>query len=184
MDDARVQLQPYVRPGEQLLWWGRPDPSVHFTGADVFLIPFSVLWFGGSVVWVYQVATGEGSLPFALFGVPFVVLGLYMMVGRFFFKARRKRQTAYGVTTERILVAVGDTSLSDSPIRHQPVALKRSRDGTHLSVVIGRSSAWSGPSTGNTGMEFLEPSDGGPVGLYDVADVDGLTRALDRARAS
>ncbi len=38
----------------------------------------------------------EAPLPFALFGLPFVALGLYLIFGRFVVKARRKRQTVYG----------------------------------------------------------------------------------------
>jgi hypothetical protein len=41
--DPAAQLQLYLRPGEQLLWSGRPDPNVRFTPADAFLVPFSIL---------------------------------------------------------------------------------------------------------------------------------------------
>ncbi|HEY2081094.1 MAG TPA: hypothetical protein VGH53_32615, partial [Streptosporangiaceae bacterium] len=34
-----ARLQPYLRPGEDLLWCGRPDPAVFFTAADVIAIP-------------------------------------------------------------------------------------------------------------------------------------------------
>ncbi len=183
MEDPRRQLEPYLRPGERLLWSGRPDPAVHLTVADVFLIPFGLLWTGFSVFWTFGVAAGGAPLPSVLFGLPFVLFGLYMLVGRFVYKARRKRRTAYGVTTERVLVAVGDASLSDSPVRYQPVAVRRSRSGRHTTAVIGRSGRWPGPVYANTGMEFLDPFAGDGVGLYDVADGRGLQLALDRARS-
>jgi hypothetical protein len=40
----------------------------------------------------------------ALFGVPFVVLGLHLMVGRFFTDARRRARTFYGVTDRRAII--------------------------------------------------------------------------------
>jgi hypothetical protein len=184
VDDPRRQLEPYLRPGEQLLWAGRPDPAVHLTPADVFVIPFSLLWGGFALFWTYSAAAGGAPLPFVLFGVPFVALGLYMLVGRFVYKAQRKRATAYGVTTERVLVAVGDRSLSDTPVRHQPLTVRSTRSGRHVSAVIGRSGRWPGPTYANTGMEFLDPFAGDGIGLYDVADGRGLRRALDQARGS
>ncbi len=147
MDDPCRQLEPYLRPGEQLLWAGRPDPAVHLTPADVFVIPFSLLWGGFALFWTYSAAAGGAPLPFVLFGVPFVALGLYMLVGRFVYKAQRKRATAYGVTTERVLVAVGDRSLSDTPVRHQPLTVRSTRSGRHVSAVIGRSGRCRGPRT-------------------------------------
>jgi hypothetical protein len=34
---AAAQIEPSLRPGEQLLWCGRPDPSVIFVAADIRL---------------------------------------------------------------------------------------------------------------------------------------------------
>jgi hypothetical protein len=37
---AAARLEPYLRPGQQLLWCGRPDFTVVFTPADIIAIPF------------------------------------------------------------------------------------------------------------------------------------------------
>ncbi len=107
----------------------------------------------------------------------------FFVFGRFIAKARRKRQTAYGLTDHRALVAVGTGSLSDSPVQYQPVNLQRSRDGSHVSVTFGRSAnGWrGGASYANTGMELFAGGNH-PVAFYDVGDVASLERALQQAR--
>jgi len=183
VDDVRALLNPYVLPSERLLWWGRPDPAKHFAPADAFLIPFSLLWCGFSIFWLVGAASSGAPLPFVLFGVPFVLIGIFFVFGRFIAKARRKRQTAYGLTDHRALVAVGTGSLSDSPVQYQPVNLQRSRDGSHVSVTFGRSAnGWrGGASYANTGMELFARGNH-PVAFYDVSDVASLERALQQAR--
>jgi hypothetical protein len=78
--DPLAQLQPCLRPGEQLLWHGRPDPRVWFAPADAFLIPFSILWCAFAVFWEAS-AAGAGPVFAALWGIPFVVAGLYLSSG-------------------------------------------------------------------------------------------------------
>ena len=182
VDPPQAQLEPYLRPGERLLWAGRPDPSVTFTRADALLVPFSVLWGGFAIFWEIGVLASGAPILFTLWGIPFVAAGLYFMVGRFVYKKRRKLRTAYGLTPERALVAVGASALDDSPVRHVPTSVRRTRDGRHVSVSFGSHGRWSRAAFyGNTGMEFFNFADG-PVAFYDVADGEALLAALDRAR--
>src|SRR5215207_6924099 len=122
-------------------------------------------------------------LPFQIFGLAFVVVGLYFIAGRFLAKARRKRRTVYGLTRDRALVAVGPGSFSEVPLAQVPIEQSRSRDGRHLTVVFGRwAGGWlTGPSYANTGMEFFG-RDTAQVGFYDVSDVGGLEAALHSLR--
>lgn len=183
MDDARAQLQPYLLDGESLLWWGRPDPEKHLGRNDAFMVPFSLLWGGFAIFWeVTAIAQGAPAF-FVVFGALFVAIGLYVMVGRFFVKARTKRQTAYGLTDSRALVAVGSGSLSEATVARQPIDQRVSPDRRHLTVVFGRPASGLAPLAmyANTGMDFFTLG-GAPVGFYDVADVDGLARALRRVR--
>jgi hypothetical protein len=180
--EAGHVLHQYLRPGERLLWTGQPDPAVLFGPKDLFLIPFSLLWGGFAIFWEASViADGDGPF-FMLWGIPFVVVGLYMIAGRFVYKRRRKQRTAYGLTEERALVAVGDSSLSDTPTKYAPASIRRARNGRHVSVTFG---GGGGPWRvyANTGMDFFDWRGAGDVAFYDVADVDAVLRALDRARA-
>ncbi len=183
MDDPRQQLTPYLLVDEQLLWAGRPDPAKHFTQADLFLVPFSLLWGGFAIFWMGEALAAGAPLPFALFGLPFVVVGLYFIFGRFVVKARRKRHTAYGLTDRRAIVATGSRAMSETSVERQPIDQRRSRDGKHLDVVFGRpASGWfAGPNHANTGMEMFGQGSHA-LGFYDVSDVAGLEGALRQLR--
>lgn len=56
-------------------------------------------------------ATAKGGGPmaiaFPLFGVPFLVIGLYLVFGRFIVDARIRERTFYGLTSERIVIVSG-----------------------------------------------------------------------------
>ena len=74
--------------------------------SDVFMVPFSLLW-GGFVLFWEALALMGGIWPMAFFGLPFVVMGVHLLVGRFWIDARRRARTIYGVSNERIIIASG-----------------------------------------------------------------------------
>ena len=93
-----------VRPGERLLWGGRPRPGLRLQRSDLATIPFSVFFFGFSLFWFWSASGGGRSIsPFSLFGLPFILIGLYMLIGRFFLDAYRRQHTYYGLTDQRLL---------------------------------------------------------------------------------
>src|SRR5256714_15111334 len=98
-------VERHLSAGERVEWVGRPDPAKHFTRGDVFLVPFSIMWGGFSIFWEASAIGGAGPF-FALWGIPFVVIGLYFIFGRFIYKARRKRRTIYAVTNRRVMTIV------------------------------------------------------------------------------
>ncbi|APX03947.1 hypothetical protein [Arthrobacter sp. QXT-31] len=184
MDDPRSRILPLLRQGERLLWVGQPDPRVRFTGADAFLVPFSILWGGFAVVWEIMVITRSESPLFVIWGVPFVLVGLYFIFGRFIVKKRRKAATAYGLTDSRAIVCTGNRSVADTPVRAMPTKVDRSKDGRHVSVTFGHQGAMGMFGTyQNTGLDFFSLGLGQSVAFFDVPDADGLLRALDQVHA-
>lgn len=174
-------IQNLLRPGERLVWCGRPDPAVLFAPADVFLVPFSIMWGGFALFWEASVIASGGPPFFMAWGVPFVAMALYFICGRFVLKRRQKLRTVYGVTTDRALVVVGGSRIEDTPLVGVPTSIRRR--GGHASVTFGPATPWfTGGMYANTGMDFFMRGSGG-VAFYDVSHGDELLAALDRVRS-
>ena len=93
-------------PNEDILWIGQSSasPTTLFSHHDLFLIPFSALWLGFALFWEASVLVGDAPLLFKLWGIPFVVIGVYNLFGRFLYKYWKKRHTHYAVTNQRVLI--------------------------------------------------------------------------------
>ena len=102
MNDEFAFARPYLAPGETILWRGKPEKGHLLGPQDVFMIPFSILWCGFAIFW-FVTALINAPLPFALFGVPFVCVGLYISIGRFFHIAYVRKNTAYVITNHKII---------------------------------------------------------------------------------
>jgi hypothetical protein len=93
--------------GERLLWTGQPKQGIVLRRADLYMVPFSLMWGGFAFFWEYSVWTHDAPFFFSLWGIPFVLMGIYIIGGRFFLEARQREQTFYAVTNERILIISG-----------------------------------------------------------------------------
>lgn len=107
----RVQIADRIRaelgPGEQVVWSGRPRQGLVLRPFGALAVPFSLLWAGFAVFRLVSAARSGAPLPFVLFGVPFVAVGAYIVLGRFFVEARQRGNTFYAVTSQRIVIASG-----------------------------------------------------------------------------
>lgn len=105
-----------LRADERLIWSGAPGRGLRLRPSDSVMIPFSLVWGGFALFWEYSVlfglepsgrpSTSASAAPIfmKLWGVPFVLVGLYLIVGRFFFDAFQRARTVYAVTDQRVLI--------------------------------------------------------------------------------
>ncbi len=114
--EATTIIQKELGPDEDLLWAGRPKQGIVFRSEDIFFIPFSLLWGGFAIFWevmaIRAVLAGmkKGELEviiLPIFGIPFVIMGLYLIFGRFFIDAMRRKNTFYGLTNKRVIIVSG-----------------------------------------------------------------------------
>lgn len=132
-------LNTCLLPGESVLWRGRPMEGKIFSKYDILMIPFSIMWGGFAIFWELIVIL-SGNLFFALWGIPFVLVGLYMMAGRFFWQEYRKKRTFYAITDQRVLQFQGNrvTFLDRSHLPQIHVTVDRDGSGTIVFDRYGR----------------------------------------------
>lgn len=177
-DEMNVFLQ-----DEKVLWKGCPDTSVHFTSVDLFYVPLNIIfmWF------VLKDFVIDG---FDVFGIPFILAGLYDLVGRFFLKQFRKGRTVYYVTDKRIIIL--DKS-KNKILQEQDIKLIR-----HINKNVRRSGIGTvefGNQTiiqllgGNTGMDILEKTNFYETGekrvpiFYDIENAEDVYMLVNKLKA-
>jgi hypothetical protein len=117
---------------EKLLWSGVPRQGLVLSPSDAFLIPFSLLWAGFAVFWEVNVLASGAPGFFALWGIPFVAMGLHITIGRFFIDRRRRARTSYALTSERIVIRSANStqSLALAPLSGISVNERSDASGT------------------------------------------------------
>ena len=94
--------------GERVVWSGQPRQGLMLRGIDAFAIPFGLVWTSIPLFGAWSVLSSpKGNAAAALPTLLFIVIGLYLLVGRFFVDAAQRRRTFYALTNERVLIVSG-----------------------------------------------------------------------------
>jgi hypothetical protein len=144
--ETQTPILAELGPNETLLWSGRPHQGLLLRGSDALLIPFSLLWGGFALFWEVGVISSGAPFFFILWGIPFVLVGLYITIGRFFLDAALRAKTFYGVTNERAIIIFGlfsPTIKSLSLRTTSDIALEQYRDGSGT-ITFGSSMPFAG----------------------------------------
>jgi hypothetical protein len=110
--ESQQTAQAQLEPGERLLWHGKPDPRRGLL-AMIPIVLFAIPWTGFAVFWT-AAASGllfEDSRPgwislFALFGVPFILVGLGMLTSPYW-SYKKAQRTVYALTSRRAMIITG-----------------------------------------------------------------------------
>ncbi len=141
IDSNAMLIQQELSSGEQLLWSGKPKQGLILRSSDAGMIPFSIFWCGFAIFWEYMAVAHTGKnvpkevMIFPLFGIPFVLIGLYLVFGRFFVDMNQRTKTTYAVTSERVMILtsglfVGNNTKSLSLRTMTDISLSEKNNGS------------------------------------------------------
>lgn len=132
-------LRTHLRPGERVLWQGRPDVRAYSMRGAWYLIPFSLLWGGFAIFWEVTVITSGAPIFFWLWGIPFVAVGLYMIFGRWVVARREAANTLYAITDRRVLIETGAfrRTFMQLDLRDLPASQLEERPGGLGTITLG-----------------------------------------------
>ncbi len=181
-EDVGRLLDDKLKDGEELLWTGSPETFVLITSADILLVPVSI-WIGAYIIHtglsiIQRSVASDYSLGQVIVGVigglPFIVMGLYLTLGRFIYKNWHKRHTVYAVTNTRVLSIsdLGRIIVRDQPIDEIPDLRKSSGRGGLGTITFGKS-PFAASWCGNTGMNCLAGFDKADlIAFHDIKGAD------------
>ncbi len=170
-----------IAEGEEILWQGQPNSRIDLRGLfnpqtlmGAFFTGFSLFW----IAMAAQMMSGASNIPFPfrffpLFGVPFLLMGLWMLGGRLIFEAYLRSQTYYTLTSRQAFIArnaFGKRTLESYKIRDMPRLTLE--DGSPGSVIFAQSQRRTARRTQS-----------GPVGFVQIDDPRRVYSLLDQARS-
>jgi hypothetical protein len=95
---------------ERVLWQGAPVSGLQFRPQDLFAVPLVLLWFIG-VSWVlFRPPSGqEVNVDPSTYVIcfMFMLIGLYLLVGRFYLDVLNRKKTQYMLTDKRAVISSG-----------------------------------------------------------------------------
>jgi hypothetical protein len=163
---------------ETLLWAGQPRKGIILRRSDVLFVPFSLMWGGFALFWEWNVLTLRAPFFMALWGIPFVLVGLYMMLGRFFLDAMQRGKTYYGITNQRVVIL---TDLLGAKLRSFPltnigeIGMAERSDGSGTITLgssdpLGMSWFWAGTSWPGANRRYVPTLEMIPDarGVYEI----------------
>lgn len=130
-----------------MLWTGQPAHGIRLRSSDLLAIPFSLLWAGFIFFGLFKATPQDQNTPLPFFFIPFLVVGVYLLFGRFFVDAALRARTYYAVTTQRVMILSGywTRELRSLQLRTLPEIALREGSGSRGTIEFGTTfSSWRG----------------------------------------
>jgi hypothetical protein len=188
-DQGLTIINRQLGSGERVLWHGRPAGPKWLERPDAIMLPFSLLW--GTIVLSWEAVALANSnirdtVVFPLFGIPFVVLAIYLLIGRLFVRRWMRSRTVYAVTDQRALSITPALLRSNERLAavwlasHPKVAKSSSRHGRGT-IYIGTfifSRRWFAGDPSWPGSGWLAGDTVTFANIEDAAHVCDLVRTI------
>jgi len=142
--ELEMELRSELNSGERLLWSGRPRTGIIFRLADGFSLLFGIFWLGFVVFWIFSTYQAGAPIFFVAFGFPFLLVGLYMTVGRLVVDALQRKKMVYAVTNQRVIILHGiwSRSVHSLNLRTLPETQLNTRSNGSGSIFFSQAAAY------------------------------------------
>lgn len=158
----------YLIDSEYVLWEGKPEKGNIFNASELPIVIFSFVWLAFSLFWELTVIKSGAPIIFSLWGIPFIVIGVYLLIGRFIQKAFLRNKTYYVITNKNIIVKTGSKIkiYNGNDLPSMDIEIHKNGNGTiifYQDVYIRRNSRYNN--------YFM---------LENIADVTQVQNAINR----
>lgn len=90
---------------EQILFNGKPENTHLLNKSDIFMIPFTLIFGGAFIIYALisalMMIAGQGIM-FSLLGITCLILGIYFIFIRLWYRKKRIKKQIYFVTEKRV----------------------------------------------------------------------------------
>lgn len=97
----------YFRENEEILWQGKPEKIRFFSKKDIIIIPLTTIigaYFLLYAAFSFMMMIEGKSMTFALSGITILLVALYLLFGRIWYRYRKLSKNLYFVTSSRVFV--------------------------------------------------------------------------------
>lgn len=170
-----MDIEKNLGVGETIEWQGKSELNKMFAYSDAMYIPFSIMWLGFVCFWEYNIIIYNYPWVFHVLGIPMVIAGLYMAIGRFIFKRYKKKNSCYVITNKRVIETYIDERLGykEKPISEIGRMVRFvEKDGVGTLVFDDINPAYIMKL--NDGLEHFRRKTKKMIGFYDVKESESL----------
>lgn len=171
---------------ERILWSGKPNHKKVFSKQDVYLVPFSIIWLLGALIWelLAVLSIKENITILELFfpcvGSVFVLFGLYFSFGRLIYKRYKKKNTYYAITDSRVMILVNGKRVKITSILIRDVEqFSKESVSNGKGIIIFNKANSNTFKILDTGMECLSSHRIADLMIfYDVENIDYVYKLI------
>jgi len=106
-NDYNAQIKPYLIQGENVIMYTRPKKRFMYLPSDLFSILRGILWLAVAGFWLaFSVINFQDTKNafFIIISIPFILTGIWLIVGRNILLAIQRRHIIYTITNKRVLI--------------------------------------------------------------------------------